>query len=190
MPLVVRWARAALLVAALPGLVALLSALGMPPAGAYAVFAVAAIAGCRWFASRSAHRPEELGVTCAGSVAVGGAVAALVAICLPADRLAGAGVLAAAVVEELVFRRELPRALAVLVGSGRWTSWIGATLAAQVVFAACHFAGPGHAGSAVGWSFARLVASGSCLAVLYRASGTLLVPAALHGWINTALGSA
>ncbi len=190
MSLVVRWARAALLVIALPGLVAVLSAAGVPPGAAYALFGVLAIAGCRVLASRSAHRPEELGVTCAGSIAVGGAVAALVLVSLPAGRLAGAGVLAAAAVEEVVFRRELPRALAVLAGSGHWTSRIGATLAAQLVFAACHFTGSGHVEHAAGWSFARLVASGSCLAVLYRASGTLLVPAALHGWINTALGSA
>lgn len=184
------WARAALLMTALPGLVVLLSAAGMPSAAAYAVFAVAAIAGCRLLASRPPRRPEELGVTCAGSVAVGGAVAALVVVCLPAGRLAGAGALGAAAVEELVFRRELPRALAALFGPGRWRAWVGGTLAAQLVFAACHFVGPGQAGPPAGWPLARLVASGTCLAVLYRASGTLLVPAALHGWINATLGSA
>lgn len=114
-------------------------------------------------------------------VAAGGAV-----LLLPIGPQRTAIVLLSAGVEELVFRRELPAALASQferIGR-RGFARAGAVLLSQVAFAVCHFVVRGQPPPfGDGLPFLRLVAAGGFLAVIVRASG-LPAAVAVHFALN------
>ena len=185
--------RAAVLCLAPLGLVWLLArvSLSRPPAplaaAQFAAFAAATTALARAIAGRqnpARHRANSQGQL-AWAVASLAAPGALIALLPWYWKVTGLTLFAAAV-EEFVFRRELPGALERLLraGAGRWAGPVGVLLA-QAAFAACHFVVMGPSGPApAGPAFLRLAVAGVCLAGLYRASGSLVIPVALHFGVN------
>ncbi len=108
------------------------------------------------------------------------------ALSVPTTLRPTATVLLGAWVEELVFRRELPVALArQSQGSPRSAEvGAGAVLLAQVTFAACHLVVRRHpAPFGNGWPVVGLFASGGFLAILARAGG-LPVAVTAHFALN------
>jgi hypothetical protein len=90
----------------------------------------------------------------------------------------------AAWVEELVFRRILPRAFTTAFESGgvRWTP--GGVVTSQLLFAACHFVPGLRHQDGLGWvSLMRLFAGGLLFAAVVSRSG-LAIGALLHAELN------
>ena len=189
-------ARAVVLCLATLGLASVLTASGERTAASvvarYAAFAVAVVLLARILVVPGAHErrkrrlPRSFALT--GSL-VGSGLVVMVLPKLPF--LSGLAVFAAAV-EELVFRRELPRALATLFARPgvRNSGAVSGILVSQVLFAVCHFLDPESPRLlSSGMPFVRLAIAGTCLAVLYRVSGGLLVPTAFH-WLTNEIRQA
>jgi membrane protease YdiL (CAAX protease family) len=171
-------------------LTALVSAIPLRAPGAvqtavrFATFGLAVSLVSRVLSGAAVGCVKQIAVLLSGSVV-------LAALPRPLDLIAVT--LLGASVEELVFRREMPVALARLLapaGDQRLTT-PSAILLSQVVFAACHLVVPGHLGAAArGLPFVGLVASGLGLSLLYRLSGTLVLPIAAHFCYNELVLSA
>jgi len=110
-----------------------------------------------------------VGLPAAGAIALG---------LSSATRALSIGLLVAWI-EELVFRREMPAALAAQIGGAKPAAACGAAgvILAQISFAACHFVGRDHPPPfGYGLPFARDYAGGGALALVYAAFG---LPAAV-----------
>jgi hypothetical protein len=137
---------------------------------------------------------SDTGIPPVGRYVVGLAVVGFVAAALAAlfptaytTPLAVAVLAGAAATEEIVFRAELPSAIAAAIGRrSTFAIELGACVAAQLSFAATHLAL--HGGISTGedaLQVVRLFGCGACAAILYRVGG--LVPAALfHAFVNYA----
>lgn len=88
-----------------------------------------------------------------------------------------------ATVEEVLFRLELPLALATILG-GRRIGAVAALLLAQATFALSHFGVAFRMNATNVVEFVRLFGCGVCLALILRASGSLTLCVVLHFVIN------
>lgn len=190
-------ARLGLLCLGIPGLAAVLS--HAPPGGASAgsvagrmvAFGLVATLFC-WLVARDTSQPKDPAwrTRLPWLVAAVSCLAGLSAMQRPFEQIAIT--LLGATIEELVFRRELPNAFAGLFAPypGKWFANLRAMLLGQLLFATCHFVVAGSPRPfGEGLPFVRLAASGTSLALLYRASGTLLLPISIHFLFNETLGN-
>lgn len=182
--------RGLLLVVLLPGLAAILTLSAPSTSSAASVqlrYSFLVTVGVIAMGLLRRRRPYQPLCDARSWIACGVLVAATpIVFVLSGPAQATAVTLVGAAVEEVLYRLELPFALATIMGAHRMQAF-AAILIAQVVFALSHFGFPVNAEPTDVIEFVRLLGCGLFLALVLRASASLTLCIALHFVLNESL---